>query len=159
MIQREAWYREAQGQEAVAQALSKVLADTYVLYTKTQNFHWNVRGSDFSELHLLFGDQYDEMTGGVDLLAEQIRQVGARPPATLEEFLSLTSIPEEKSAPESPEMVRQLFEGNRLVSEACKQGMKVCEQVGDQSSLDILVQREQAHSKNAWMLRSILGQE
>lgn len=147
---------EAEDREAIAEGLAKLLADSYTLYLKTHNFHWNVTGPMFSTLHLMFEQQYTELALAVDLVAERIRALGQPAPGSYAQFSKLSSVKEELHVPHANEMVRQLVEGQETVARTARQAFPVAEAAGDQVTMDLLTQRLQAHEKNAWMLRSLL---
>jgi starvation-inducible DNA-binding protein len=147
---------EAGARAAVAEGLGRVLADTYTLYLKTHNFHWNVTGPMFSTLHLMFEQQYTEMAAAVDLVAERIRALGHPAPGSYAQFTRLSSVKEETGVPAAIEMVRQLVEGQEAVTRTAREVFPVAERAGDQATLDLLTQRLHVHEKNAWMLRSLL---
>jgi starvation-inducible DNA-binding protein len=140
----------------IADGLKHLLADTYTLYLKTHNFHWNVTGPMFQTLHLLFMDMYNEQWMAVDLLAERIRALGFPAPGTYHEFAALTSISESAGAPNAKEMIRQLIAGQEAVARTARAMFPLVEKTNDQPTADILTQRMQVHEKNAWMLRSLL---
>ncbi len=141
---------------AVAEALSRVLADTYTLYLQTQNFHWNVTGPHFFALHGLFEQQYTELAAAVDGIAERIRAIGHPAPGTYAEFARLSSIDQVTDVPSAEEMVRILAEGNEAIVRTLRDAITIAEEIGDNATVDLLVQRTQAHEKSAWMLRSTL---
>ncbi|NNM83046.1 MAG: DNA starvation/stationary phase protection protein [Burkholderiales bacterium] len=140
----------------IAQGLSRFLADTYTLYLKTHNFHWNVTGPMFQTLHLMFMDQYNEAWMAVDLVAERIRALGFPAPGSYAEFSRLTSIPESEGVPKAKDMIRELVAGQETVTRTARSIFPIAEKAGDQPTLDLLTQRMQIHEKNAWMLRSLL---
>jgi starvation-inducible DNA-binding protein len=140
----------------IVEGLSRLLADTYTLYLKTHNFHWNVTGPMFNTLHLMFMGQYTEMWTAVDLVAERIRSLGAPAPGTYEDFARLTSIPRTEGVPSATDMIRQLVQGHEAVIRTARSIFPVVEKAGDQASADLLTQRLQVHEKTAWMLRSLL---
>jgi len=140
----------------IADGLGKLLADTYSLYLKTHNFHWNVTGPMFQTLHLLFETQYNELALAVDLIAERIRSLGFPAPATYSEFTRLSSIKETAGVPKAEEMIRLLVEGQEAVVRTARSIFPVVEKVSDQATADLLTQRMQVHEKTAWMLRSLL---
>lgn len=142
--------------QEIAAGLSRVLADTYTLYLKTHNFHWNVTGPMFQTLHLMFETQYNELALAVDLVAERIRALGLPAPGTYRQFAELSSITEEEGVPKAHDMIRKLVEGNETVARTARQVFKVAEGVSDQPTCDLLTQRMQVHEKTAWMLRSLL---
>lgn len=146
---------EAQRQE-IAAGLSRLLADSYTLYLKTHNFHWNVTGPMFSTLHTLFETQYTELAAAVDEIAERIRALGVPAPGSYRQFSELSSVPEETGVPEARDMIRQLVEGQEAVVRTARSLLPLVEAAHDEPSADLLVSRMQVHEKNAWMLRSLL---
>ena len=142
--------------QKIVQGLSKFLADTYTLYLKTHNFHWNVVGPMFQTLHLMFEQHYNDLWMAVDLIAERIRALGSLAPGTYSEFANLSSIKEEKGDLKAEEMIRSLIEGHEAVIRTARSVFPVAEKAGDQVTLDLLTQRMQVHEKTAWMLRSLL---
>jgi starvation-inducible DNA-binding protein len=147
---------DAQHRERIASHLSKVLADTYTLYLKTHNFHWNVTGPMFQTLHLMFEAQYNEAALAVDAIAERIRALGFPAPGTYKQFAALSSIPEDEGVPKAPEMIKRLVEGHEAVARTARGAFGVASEANDQPSCDLLTQRMQLHEKTAWMLRSLL---
>jgi starvation-inducible DNA-binding protein len=140
----------------IAEGLGRLLADTYTLYLKTHNFHWNVTGPMFNTLHLMFEQQYNELALAVDLVAERIRALGFPAPGSYREFGKLTSIAEADGVPGAQEMIRQLAEGQEAVVRTARAIFPVVDAVNDEPTADLLTQRMQVHEKNAWMLRSML---
>ncbi len=143
----------------IADGLSRLLADTYTLYLKTHNFHWNVTGPMFQTLHLMFEQQYNELALAVDLIAERIRALGFPAPATYGEFERLSSIKEEAGVPQAQEMIRLLVEGQESCVRTARGVFKTAEAANDQPTADLLTERMQVHEKTAWMLRSLLAEE
>ncbi|MBS1788402.1 MAG: DNA starvation/stationary phase protection protein [Acidobacteria bacterium] len=144
--------------QAIAEGLSKLLADTYTLYLKTHNFHWNVTGPMFQTLHLMFETQYNELALAVDLIAERIRALGFPAPGSYREFSRLSSIKEEEGSPNAEEMIRLLVAGQEAVVRTARSIFPVVDRANDEPTADLLTQRMQVHEKNAWMLRSLLAQ-
>jgi starvation-inducible DNA-binding protein len=142
--------------QEIAEGLSRVLADTYTLYLKTHNFHWNVTGPMFQTLHLMFETHYNELALAVDLVAERIRALGFPAPGTYKQFTQLSSIQEEDGVPKAQEMIRLLVSGHETVARTARQVFKSAESASDQPTCDLLTQRMQVHEKTAWMLRSLL---
>lgn len=142
--------------QAIAEGLSKLLADTYTLYLKTHNFHWNVTGPMFQTLHQMFMEQYTELGVAVDDIAERIRSLGFPAPGTYSEYAKLSSIPETLGVPSAEEMVRLLIEGNETVVRTARAAFPVAEKAGDEATADLLTERMRLHEKTAWMLRSLL---
>jgi starvation-inducible DNA-binding protein len=140
----------------IAIGLSKLLADTYSLYLKTHNFHWNVTGPMFQTLHLMFETQYNELALAVDLIAERIRSLGLPAPGTYSEFARLSSIRETSGVPKAEEMIQILVEGQEAIVRTARSVFPVAENASDEATADLLTQRIQSHEKTAWMLRSLL---
>ncbi len=140
----------------IAQGLSRLLADSYTLYLKTHNFHWNVKGPMFQTLHVMFEAQYTELAMAVDLIAERIRALGFLAPGSYKEFAKLTSIDEAEGALQAREMIQQLVAGQEAVVRTARSLFPVVEKCSDETSADLLTQRMQMHEKTAWMLRSLL---
>ena len=140
----------------IADGLSHLLADTYTLYLKTHNFHWNVTGPMFNTLHTMFEVQYTELALAVDSIAERIRALGFPAPATYAAYSKLSSIKEEEGVPDWKEMVKQLVEGSEAVVRTARSVFPAVEKVRDEPTADLLTQRMQLHEKTAWMLRSLL---
>ncbi len=147
---------DAKNREQLANGLSKVLADTYTLYLKTHNFHWNVTGPMFQTLHLMFEQQYNELWLAADSVAERVRTLGFAAPGTYKQFVALASIKEDDGVPKAEDMIRRLVEGHETVARTARSVFQLAEEVNDQSSCDMLTQRLQVHEKTAWMLRSLL---
>ncbi|BDA67910.1 probable DNA-binding stress protein [Rivularia sp. IAM M-261] len=140
----------------IAEGLSRLLADTYTLYLKTHNFHWNVTGPMFQTLHLMFETQYTELALAVDLIAERIRALGFPAPGTYSDYARLSSIAETPGVPKAKEMIRLLVEGQEAVVRTARSIFPAVEEVNDEPTADLLTQRMQVHEKTAWMLRSLL---
>ena len=140
----------------IVNGLSHLLADTYTLYLKTHNFHWNVTGPMFQTLHLMFMELYNEQWLAVDLLAERIRSLGEPAPGTYEQFSTLTAIKPSNGLPKAKEMIRELMQGQETVARTARVVFPIAEKANDQPTCDLLTQRMQIHEKNAWMLRSLL---
>jgi starvation-inducible DNA-binding protein len=147
---------DAAQREEIAYGLSRVLADTYTLYLKTHNFHWNVTGPMFQTLHLMFEQQYNELAGAVDLVAERIRALGYPAPGTYKQFAQLSTIQEDDGVPPATDMIRKLVEAHETAARTSRQVFKSAEAASDQPTCDLLTQRMQVHEKTAWMLRSLL---
>jgi len=143
--------------EAIAEGLSRLLADSYTLYLKTHNYHWNVVGPMFNTLHLMFEAQYNELALAVDLIAERIRALGVRAPGSYREFASLSSITEDDDQPDAEEMIRRLVIGQETVARTARSVFPIVERASDEPTADLLTQRLQVHEKTAWMLRSMLA--
>jgi starvation-inducible DNA-binding protein len=143
--------------EKVADALSKILADSFLVYLKTHYFHWNVTGSMFQSLHLLFMDQYTELWNALDLIAERIRALGFTAPGTYRHYTALSSIEEEDGVPPADAMIQKLLKDQEMLIRHLRSALKIAEDVSDQPTADLLTQRMQIHEKSAWMLRSLLA--
>ena len=142
--------------KAIADGLSRLLADTYTLYLKTHNFHWNVTGPMFQTLHLMFETQYNELALAVDLIAERIRALGYPAPGTYADYVKLSSIKEATGVPKAEKMIGLLVEGQEAVARTARSIFPIVDKAGDEPTADLLTQRMQLHEKNAWMLRSLL---
>jgi starvation-inducible DNA-binding protein len=141
---------------AIAGGLGKLLADTYTLYLKTHNFHWNVTGPMFQTLHLMFETQYNELWLALDAIAERIRSLGHPAPGTYVEFSKLSSIKETAGVPKATDMIRLLVEGHEAVVRTARSLFPIAEKASDEATADLLTQRIQLHEKTGWMLRSLL---
>ena len=140
----------------IADGLSRLLADTYTLYLKTHNFHWNVTGPMFQTLHLMFETQYNELALAVDQIAERIRALDYPAPGTYSEYSKLSSIKETSGVPKAEDMIRLLVEGQEAVVRTARSIFPSVDKVNDEPTADLLTQRMQVHEKTAWMLRSLL---
>lgn len=141
----------------VCRGLSKLLADSYLLYLKTQNYHWNVTGKMFQPLHTLFEEHYREMAESIDEIAERIRALGEYAPGSFSSFSKFSSIKEESSIPTAEEMIQNLVQGNEAVVSTAREMISTTEDAEDDVTADLLVERMQVHEKNAWMLRSMIS--
>lgn len=141
----------------IAEGLSRLLADTYTLYLKTHNFHWNVTGPQFNTLHVMFEEQYTELAAAVDEIAERIRALGFPAPGTYTAYSKLTTLSEEEGVPAAEKMIAQLVEGQEAVVRTARSVFPAAEKAGDEPTADLLTQRMQIHEKTAWMLRSMLA--
>ena len=141
----------------LAEGLARLLADTYTLYLKTHNFHWNVTGPMFQTLHLMFETHYNELALAVDLIAERIRALGHVAPGSYTAFAKLSTIREEQGVPAATEMIRSLMKGHEAVAKTARSVFQVADAASDQPTADLLTQRLQVHEKTAWMLRSLLA--
>ena len=142
--------------KAIVGGLSRLLADSYTLYLKTHNFHWNVTGPMFNTLHLMFEANYTELAEAVDLIAERIRALGHFAPGSYREFSRLTSIPEAEGVPTAQVMIFELVEAHETVIRTARELFPMVEKANDEASADLLTSRMQVHEKAAWMLRSLL---
>ena len=139
----------------IAEGLKRLLADSYTLYLQSHNFHWNVVGPQFRDLHLMFEEHYTELAGAVDEIAERIRTLGVSAPGTFKEFSKLSSINEVEGNPSANEMVKILTKGHEKIVKTCRNVLKLTENVTDESTLALVSDRMRIHEKTAWMLRSI----
>jgi starvation-inducible DNA-binding protein len=147
---------EERDRKAIAEGLSRLLADTYTLYLKTHNFHWNVEGPLFNTLHLMFEGQYTELATAVDLIAERIRALGFPAPGSYSAFGKLATVKEAgEEVPAAEEMVRQLARDQETVAKTARSIFPIVEKANDEPTADLLTQRMQIHEKTAWMLRAM----
>lgn len=147
---------KTQVNQKVIDGLAHFLADSYILYLKTQNFHWNVQGPNFHSLHEMFEEQYRELADAVDKIAERIRALKAPAPASFMQFSKLTSLEEARGNLKAEEMLRQLLHDHETVIQHGIQLFETAEQASDDTTGDLLLERLAAHEKTAWMLRSTL---
>lgn len=143
----------------IAEGLSRVLADTYTLYLKTHNYHWNVTGPMFQPLHVLFEAQYNEMALAVDAIAERIRALGHVAPGSYAAYSKLSSIKEEEGVPNAMTMIANLVKGHETVDRTAREVFAIADAANDQPTADLMTQRMETHEKTAWMLRSHLAKE
>ena len=143
-------------QTPVTKELATLLADSYLLYVKTHNYHWNVTGPMFTTLHTLFETQYTELATAVDEIAERIRSLGPYAPGSLAEFVKIAEIEEETGHPKATDMIKQLETDQLVVAKAARRVIKAAEEAGDDATADLATRRTDIHEKNAWMLRSHL---
>lgn len=148
---------KADARKQVSHELSKMLADSFAVYSKTHGFHWNVRGPEFFTLHTLLEQQYREMWEALDEIAERIRALGEYAPQGQSAFANLTSIKEGEPETEAMDMLRELMRDHETVIATARAGIEVADDAGDDATADLLTQRLAAHEKAAWMLRSTLG--
>ena len=142
--------------EEITAGLSRLLADSYTLYLKTHNYHWNVEGPMFNTLHLMFEPQYTELATAVDTIAERIRALGEPAPGSYAAFSKLSSIEEEDRVPAAEAMIENLVKGQEAVVRTARSIFPAVDRANDEPTADLLTQRMQIHEKNAWMLRSML---
>jgi starvation-inducible DNA-binding protein len=143
--------------QRVISLLGRILADQHVLYTKTQNYHWNVTGEDFSQYHKLFGEQYEALAGDIDEVAERIRALGGKVPATLGEFVRASRLKEHPGKyPKASAMIANLLSDHEAIIRNLRKDIEVCDDVDDVGTEDFLTQLMEKHEKTAWMLRATL---
>lgn len=148
---------DSKDRKKIADGLARLLADSYTLYLKTHNYHWNVEGPMFNALHNLFEEQYTELAAAVDEIAERIRALGVKAPGSYSEFAKIASVEEAKGGESAEEMLRQLVLGQEAVVRTSREVFPVVDKNHDEPTADLLTQRMQTHEKNAWMLRSMLA--
>lgn len=139
----------------VADGLKALLADSYTLYLQTHNFHWNVTGPQFRELHLMFEEHYTELATAVDEIAERIRTLGVIAPGTYKSLAALSSVQEVEDTPQAEEMVRILTRGHEQVVKTCRAVLSKAQDADDESSVALISDRMRIHEKTAWMLRAL----
>ncbi len=140
--------------QKIADELSHFLADTYILYLKTQNFHWNVKGPNFYSLHKMFEEQYQELAAAIDEIAERIRALGCYTPASFAQYSQFTSLKEERGEITAEQMIQKLVKDHETLSQLAAQLIPKAQKVHDEGTADLLIQRLKSHDKTAWMLRS-----
>lgn len=141
----------------IANGLCALLADSYTLYLKTHNFHWNVTGPMFQTLHTMFEEHYTELAEAVDEIAERIRSLGQMAPGSYDDYKELSTIKINKGVPEAKEMIQELLEGHEAVAKTARKVLPAADEGDDEATADLVTQRLQIHEKTAWMLRSLLG--
>ena len=146
----------ADERQEISNGLAELLADSYSLYLKTHNYHWNVTGPLFNTLHTMFEEQYTELATAVDEIAERIRALGIRAPGSYSEFSGLTNIKEANGEENAEDMIRALVAGQETVVRTARNACPAADAANDEPTADLLTQRMQTHEKNAWMLRSML---
>ncbi|MBT1063919.1 DNA starvation/stationary phase protection protein [Bowmanella sp. Y26] len=139
----------------IATGLKRLLADTYTLYLQTHNFHWNVTGPQFRELHLMFEEHYTELAVAVDDIAERIRTLGVIAPGTYKAFAALSSIKEVEDVPAAADMVQILNKSHEQVVKTCREALKLAQEANDESTAALVSDRMRIHEKTAWMLRAM----
>lgn len=146
-----------EARQKIAEFLSVILADEHILYTKTRNAHWNVEGSDFHAMHLFFEEQYGELEGVIDEVAERIRQVGHYAPGTLKSFLELTRLTEAKEGKnDSINYIKELLADHESIILHIRENIEWIEDANDNGTADFVIAIMQGHEKQAWMLRAHL---
>ena len=138
----------------ISEGLKNLLADSYTLYLQTHNFHWNVTGPQFRELHLMFEEHYTELAIAVDEIAERIRTLGVAAPGTYNAFARLSSIEEVEGVPVANDMVGILTRGHEQVVKTCRKVLSLAQQADDESTAALVSDRMRVHEKTAWMLRA-----
>lgn len=141
----------------IADGLARVLADTYTIYLKTQNYHWNVKGPLFHTLHAMFEEQYTELAMAIDEIAERIRAIGQPAPGSFSEFAGLAKVQEETGEPSAEQMISNLIADQAAVVQTCKDIFPIVQQSDDEPTADLLIRRMQTHEKTAWMLKSLVA--
>jgi len=142
--------------EKVADLLKTTLADSYILYLKTQNYHWNVTGPNFKSLHLMFEEQYNDLFTAVDLIAERIRALGQKAPGSFASYVKLAHIKEGDENLDADLMLQELAEDQNIICNSLTKVLHEAQQAGDEVTAGIAADRIEIHQKNAWMLNSSL---
>ena len=143
--------------QKVIDILGNIIADQYILYTKTRNYHWNVIGEDFIQYHKLFEDQYSAIDEDIDEVAERIRALGGKTPATLGEFLKSTTLKEHpEEFPLAKTMIANLLTDHEIIIRNLRKDIEICDDLDDVGTEDFLTQLIEKHEKTAWMLRATL---
>lgn len=145
-----------QDRKSTTEGLGHLLADSFTLYLKTHNYHWNVEGPMFQTLHLMFMEQYTELWNALDTIAERIRALGEYAPGSYTDYMELSSVKDAKGTPKATEMIEHLILGHEAVIKTARKVFPIAEEANDQSTMDLLTQRLEIHEKTAWMLRSLL---
>ncbi len=148
---------DEKNRQEISDGLSRLLADTFTLYLKTHNFHWNVTGPMFQTLHVMFEEQYNALWTATDLVAERIRSLGFPAPGTFGQFNDLSAVKETDGVPEATDMIRLLVEGHETAARTAREVFTIADEANDQPTADLLTERMQEHEKTAWMLRSLLA--
>lgn len=146
---------DEQHRHKIAEGLKRLLADSYTLYLQTHNFHWNVSGPQFRELHLMFEEHYTELATAVDEIAERIRTLDVPAPGTYQAFSKLSSIEEVEGVPAADEMVDRLTQGHEQVVRTAREVLSIAQDAEDESTAALVSDRMRIHEKTAWMLRAI----
>lgn len=152
--------KNVHNRESLIAGMMQVLAESYVLYLQTQQFHWNVVGVHFGPLHTMFEEQYTELASAIDAIAEHIRALGAVTPGSFDEFAQLStlqSVVSDDAPTHDLEMVQLLFEYHTQLLQTLEKVMKIAQEVDDEVSVDLMVERQRVHSKARWMLGAVLG--
>ncbi|WP_127470799.1 Dps family protein [Thiomicrorhabdus aquaedulcis] len=139
----------------IAEGLKHLLADSYTLYLQTHNFHWNVTGPQFRELHLMFEEHYTELAVAVDDIAERIRALDVIAPGTYKALAQLSAIKEIETIPAASDMVTILLHGHEQVVKTARLALKLAQDGNDESSAALVSDRMRLHEKTAWMLRAL----
>jgi starvation-inducible DNA-binding protein len=143
-------------EKKVVDALSKLLADSYILHLKTQNYHWNVTGPSFNSLHMLFQTQYEDLALASDLIAERIRALGEKAPGSYSAYDKISDVKEENGDPNAAQMLKNLVKDQEALVKSAEAVLKAAEEIGDEPTVDLAIQRQQVHQKNHWMLKAHL---
>jgi len=146
---------EEQDRINIASGLKRLLADSYTMYLQTHNFHWNVTGPQFRELHLMFEEHYTELATAVDEIAERIRTLGVAAPGTYKTFAELSSIREVEGVPSATQMIKILTQGHEQVVKTCREVLALAQKADDESTAALVSDRMRIHEKTAWMLRAM----
>ncbi len=144
------------GRNAAVNDLKQLLSNSYVLYVKTQNFHWNVTGPRFQQLHEFFQAQYTELADAIDEIAEQIRILKGRPPSSMSEFLQIATLQESNESLDENGMLNALLIDHDKMIIEITHFIESAQKAGDEGTADLFIQRLRVHDKTSWMIRSHL---
>lgn len=142
---------------ALITALEKLLASSYTLYLKTQNYHWNVTGPHFSAFHTMFQGQYEELAMAIDEIAERIRALGHLAPGSYQKFAELSAVREELGTPGAMEMIENLAGDHKTLAKAASEVITAAQALSDEASADLGIKRLDVHQKTQWMLNAHLA--
>jgi len=143
-------------EKKVVDALAKLLADSYILHLKTQNYHWNVTGPSFNSLHTLFQTQYEDLALANDDIAERIRALGEKAPGSYAAFSKIAAVKEEKGYPGAAQMLKNLLKDQEALVKSAETVLRSAQDIGDEPTVDLAIQRQQVHQKNHWMIKAHL---
>lgn len=149
-------YMDGKVNSQLVDSLTKVLADSFVLYFKTHAFHWNVVGPNFRALHEMFEEQYSEIWASIDVTAERIRSLEAMAPINLDAMKARATLQETGQIPDAMAMVQQLANDNLEIVNTIYAALRVAQDAGDEATIDMLNARTRVHEQYAWMLNSLL---
>lgn len=138
----------------VTESLKKVLANNYALYLKTQNYHWNVTGHNFKSLHMLFEEQYNDLFAANDEIAERVRTLGDKVAATFEIFAAASDIKGGNENADADTMLKELADDNEKIVKILQESLKSAQELNDEVTMGMIIDRMTIHEKAVWMLRS-----
>lgn len=142
--------------DQIAKELMILQADTFLVYAKTQNFHWNVIDPRFFSLHKFFEEQYEELAEAIDIIAERIRALNEKALGSMQQYLEFTRLAESKNDLSAEEMLKALLHDNESIIQWLRMAVDETAKLGDQGSSDLCINRLRAHEKTAWMIRAHL---